>query len=127
MNVIIELKKTNNTLPLVDFSMMIYSGTPPFTFKWNFGDGNTDTVNNVVQHEYTTTGNFTVSLSVTDSVGNNATTSKIITVASNNNVYSNGISVNNIESINRTESMQIGVVYNETDLANRTESLTITN
>ncbi len=29
MNVIINLKKTNNILPLIDFGMMIYSGTPP--------------------------------------------------------------------------------------------------
>ena len=41
--------------------------TLPDTWLWNFGDGNTSTLQNPV-HNYTTTGLFTVSLTVTDTV-----------------------------------------------------------
>ncbi|MGB0850277.1 MAG: PKD domain-containing protein, partial [Bacteroidia bacterium] len=41
--------------------------TLPDTWFWEFGDGNTSTVQNPV-HNYTTTGDFTVRLTVTDTI-----------------------------------------------------------
>ena len=72
------------TYPAADFSSNVTSGTAPlnvaFTDKstgtpiawnWNFGDG---TANSTVQnpaHVYSTAGNYTVTLTVTNSVGSN--------------------------------------------------------
>ncbi|MGB1317199.1 MAG: PKD domain-containing protein, partial [Flavobacteriales bacterium] len=41
--------------------------TLPDTWLWNFGDGNTSTLQNPV-HNYTTTGTFTVTLTVVDTI-----------------------------------------------------------
>jgi PKD repeat protein len=38
------------------------------SYAWNFGDGNTTTITNpIVQHTFTSPGNYTVTLLVTDS------------------------------------------------------------
>lgn len=44
------------------------SGTPPFTYDWDFGDGNTSTQENP-SHTYNNTGNYTVKLIVSDQSG----------------------------------------------------------
>ena len=44
------------------------TGTPPYTYAWNFGDGATSTAVSP-SHTYTTSGAFTVSLTVTDGQG----------------------------------------------------------
>lgn len=114
------------TIPLtVNFSSEIFSGYPPYTFKWDFGDGNTDTVNLNVQHVYNTLGTFDVSLTINDSHGNEIIVYTFIKTEYSY-TYLNYSAIEHALS-NRVDNMQIGVVYNETDLANRTESLTITN
>jgi PKD repeat protein len=45
----------------------------PTSWLWNFGDGNTSTVQNP-SHTYTTTGQFTVSLTATNAFGSNTET-----------------------------------------------------
>ncbi|MBZ0243629.1 MAG: PKD domain-containing protein, partial [Bacteroidales bacterium] len=45
------------------------------TWQWNFGDGNTSTVQNPT-HTYNTNGSYTVSLTVTDNAGNSSTETK---------------------------------------------------
>ena len=54
-------------------------GVSPYTFNWQFGDGASSTGNSV-SHSYATSGNYTVRLLVTDSIGANATASHTITV-----------------------------------------------
>jgi gliding motility-associated-like protein len=49
------------------------------TFLWQFGDGNTSTSQNP-SHTYTTFGNFTISLQVTDALGCVATFSQTINI-----------------------------------------------
>lgn len=72
---------TVNDKPLVDFIVNDSSGcqapfnvqftdlTPGATaWEWNFGDGNTSTLQNPT-HQYTATGNYTVSLTATTATG----------------------------------------------------------
>ena len=72
---------SSETAPIADFSADRTSGTPPLTVQfsdtslgtvtswlWSFGDGSTSTAQNPV-HTYTVTGSYTVSLTVTNSVG----------------------------------------------------------
>jgi len=50
-------------------------------YTWNFGDSNTTTVKNqIITHHYTTFGNYTVTLTVTDNDGLTNSTAKTITV-----------------------------------------------
>jgi PKD repeat protein len=85
---------TVNAVPVVDFSFTPSSptngqsvtftatttyGTGPFTFSWSFGDGNSGS-GNPVSHTYATPGTLTVSLNVTDALGDLATKSYSVVV-----------------------------------------------
>jgi hypothetical protein len=50
---------------LIDFTGSATNGTPPYVYHWDFGDGHTSDIQNPT-HEYNSTGNYTVMLSVTD-------------------------------------------------------------
>jgi PKD repeat protein len=70
---------TNGTAPLaVQFTDT--STNTPTAWSWTFGDDNTSTVQNPA-HTYTSSGNFTVSLTATNAGGNTTvTTTNLITV-----------------------------------------------
>jgi PKD repeat protein len=53
----------------VRFSPEVSGGFAPYTYEWDFGDGNTSTEDSPV-HEYNDDGTYTVSLKVTDDRGN---------------------------------------------------------
>ena len=53
------------------------------TYQWNFGDGTTSTAQNPF-HTYTTAGNYTVTLEVTDALGCVNTNSVNVAVSINN-------------------------------------------
>jgi len=55
-------------------------------YQWDFGDGTTAT-GAVVTHTYTSSGNYTVNLTVTDSSGNTDSTTQSITVMSTESGY----------------------------------------
>jgi outer membrane protein OmpA-like peptidoglycan-associated protein len=58
---------TSGTAPLmVEFKGSADGGCPPVTYKWDFGDGSTSTEQNP-SHSYEPVGNYTASLTVTDS------------------------------------------------------------
>jgi tripartite motif-containing protein 71 len=58
----------------VQFGDLSLAGTKPITsWAWNFGDGNTGTVQSP-SHTYTTAGTFTVTLMVTTEIGSNTMT-----------------------------------------------------
>jgi PKD repeat protein len=57
------------------------AGTPALTnFTWNFGDGANGT-GSIANHTFTATGNFMVTLTVTNDQGKQATTSQLLSVA----------------------------------------------
>jgi outer membrane protein assembly factor BamB len=53
----------------VEFSGSATGGYPPYSYHWDFGDTHTSDEQNP-QHTYTTQGNYTVTLTVTDDAGN---------------------------------------------------------
>jgi len=64
----------------IEFSGSAYFGMSPYTYEWDFGDGETATGKNPT-HAYEAAGNYTVNLAVTDDAGSTAndTTTAIIT------------------------------------------------
>ncbi|MFW6130964.1 MAG: DUF4382 domain-containing protein [Atribacterota bacterium] len=53
----------------IEFEGEAKGGEEPYTWLWTFGDGNNSTEQNP-QHAYNATGNYTVTLTVTDNEGN---------------------------------------------------------
>lgn len=54
------------------FYARISGGFSPYSYEWDFGDGNTDT-GEALNHTYKSDGSYTVSLTVTDDKGNTDT------------------------------------------------------
>ncbi|HEY4674846.1 MAG TPA: PKD domain-containing protein, partial [Candidatus Bathyarchaeia archaeon] len=70
----------NETI-IFDASASTPNGGVIVSYKWNFGDGNITTVaNSSITHAYSTSGNFTVTLNVTDSEGKWDTETKTVGV-----------------------------------------------
>ncbi len=65
----------------VNFVSSVSGGQPPYTYQWNFGDGYTSSSPNP-SHTYAKAGTYTATLTVTDSAGNSASYSAMITVSS---------------------------------------------
>lgn len=58
------------TVPFnVSLTAVLYGGTAPFAFAWDWGDGSPNSSGNPVTHEYTAVGNFSVKVIVSDSQG----------------------------------------------------------
>lgn len=65
--VAVNANRTSGTIPMaISFSAVVTNGLSPFTYAWNFGDGQTGSGQSA-QHTYTTAGTFTASVTVTDS------------------------------------------------------------
>ncbi|WP_292464520.1 LamG-like jellyroll fold domain-containing protein [Methanolobus sp.] len=62
-------------------------------WSWNFGDGNTSTAQNP-SHQYSSAGNYTVSLTVTDDDGNTDSSSRSVTVIGTQGTYADRILLN---------------------------------
>ncbi len=56
----------------VGFGVQVYGGIPPYSYAWDFGDGTTS-LEARPWHRYTSAGNYTVSVTVTDDRVNKAT------------------------------------------------------
>ncbi len=63
----------------VQFTDRSFAGIRPFTYSWNFGDGDFSTKENPT-HLYGTAGDYTVNLTITDNAGNVSSQSIAITV-----------------------------------------------
>ena len=68
----IASKRTLKEGEKVQFGGEIHGGFPPYSYEWDFGDGETSTSSNPV-HAYKSDGSYTVSLKVTDDRGNTDT------------------------------------------------------
>ncbi|MEF8878776.1 MAG: PKD domain-containing protein [Candidatus Thermoplasmatota archaeon] len=53
----------------INFTANSFGGAPPYSFQWDFGDGNSDTGRKLT-YTYDEKGNYTVNLTVTDNNGN---------------------------------------------------------
>ncbi len=69
----------------VTFAGSATGGSTGYSFSWNFGDGAVAS-GNIVTHAYLSEGSYSASLTVQDSGGQSATTSKTITVTTANPV-----------------------------------------
>ncbi len=63
----ITLGKTTSNL-VVSFRSVVLGGSGTYSYAWNFGDGNVSTLQSP-QHSYANEGDYSVTLTVTDSVG----------------------------------------------------------
>ncbi len=63
----------------VTFSGSAKSGTPPYNFSWDFGDGSNGT-DATVTHAFASAGTFSVTLTATDSANSTATATKSVVV-----------------------------------------------
>ncbi len=71
------------------------------SYQWDFGDGNTGS-GMVVMHQYNTSGNYTISLTITDDEGQTASTSSPYGVPAEVNVTTNQKPVANFTWTNNT-------------------------
>jgi outer membrane protein assembly factor BamB len=65
-------------IPL-QFTGTAYGGFPPYTYHWDFGNGNTSSLQNPT-NTYSMNGNFTVIFTVTDSTGNQTSDTTTATI-----------------------------------------------
>lgn len=69
---------TDAGIPVL-FSAEFQHGSTPITYKWSLGDGSTSS-SPTVTHAYSSSGNYTVSVTVMDSAGESSTASYLIVV-----------------------------------------------
>jgi outer membrane protein assembly factor BamB len=67
------------TVP-IQFTGTVYGGILPYTYHWDFGDGQTSNEQNPT-HSYSTSGNYTATFTVTDSVGNISSDTAQVTIS----------------------------------------------
>src|SRR5215211_6049817 len=64
-----------------DFEANVTGGTVPYTHSWDFGDGSVESDDDEsIDHTFDVAGNYTVTLTVTDSTGRTVSDSILITV-----------------------------------------------
>lgn len=69
-----------NVSQTITFQATANGGTSPYNYNWNFGDEETAT-GTTPTHEYETAGNYLVTLSITDSFNNTASTATTLRVS----------------------------------------------
>lgn len=76
---------TTGNAPLVTtFTGSATGGKAPYTYSWNFGDGTAkSTLQNPLPHTYTAAGNYTATLTVTDSASPVATATSTVQITVN--------------------------------------------
>jgi len=69
LTVVLEAAPKNGTVPFsVTFNAIVKGGSPPYIVNYNFGDGSADQ-GQILIHTYYQTGNFKVTVTVTDQNG----------------------------------------------------------
>jgi PKD repeat protein len=66
---------------IITFNPTVTGGTPPYSYRWNFGDGQSSSQSNP-DHSYASPGSYQVTLTVTDKNGVVATQTSTIKVSS---------------------------------------------
>ena len=82
LTVVIGANPTTGNQPLtVQFSSAVTGGSPPYSYSWDFGDGNYGTGDRPV-HTYFSAGTFFATLTVTDQFGQAVTSAPVQIVVS---------------------------------------------
>jgi PKD repeat protein len=100
----------------VNFQSEATFGTSPYTYLWDFGGGATDsTVQNPGATTFSTAGTYTVNLTVTDSSGDTAQDSIVVTVQSSSSALtvsitspSGAVEINAGQSVNFQSTVSNG-------------------
>src|SRR5215217_3198315 len=71
---------SGNAPATISFAANASGGTGPYTVNWNFGDDSEESDEESVVHTFTEAGNYTVTLTATDSTGETATDTLELTV-----------------------------------------------
>lgn len=74
------IKSNTNGYVTFDPSWTLNPNNVSLAYQWDFGDGSTSNLSGVVAHQYSTAGQYTVRLTVTDSTGVSSTSQQVITV-----------------------------------------------
>jgi PKD repeat protein len=73
---------TSGQVPLnVSFTGSASGGTPPYSYSWNFGDGSATSTAQNPSHTYSAAGNYTATLTVTDSAAPAHTASSTVSIS----------------------------------------------
>jgi PKD repeat protein len=83
---IIASPPSGNAPLSVNFRGNVSGGTPPYSYYWSFGDGATSSSANP-SHVYQSSGNYSVTLRVTDSQGNSQNVSFSVTASDSEDPY----------------------------------------
>ncbi|PNX48777.1 MAG: hypothetical protein BV457_03060 [Thermoplasmata archaeon M9B1D] len=67
LNVDADGPYNGNIMEDIEFDNTVTGGTPPYEYLWDYGDGNTSSGDPHPTHNYGNAGNYTVTLTVTDS------------------------------------------------------------
>jgi PKD repeat protein len=102
----------NNT---ASFVSLVTGGTAPFSYAWDFGDGNTNTVGlQNPNHTYTNTGIYVATLTVTGANGGTCSYSDTITVNTCTANFSYQVGSNGTVSFTNLSSVIQGVSFSWT-------------
>ena len=86
----IQASPSSGHTPLpVSLSVIIESGTAPYTFSWDFGDGNGGSSEQNPTYTYTQPGTYIATITVTDGVGNSI--SKSVPINSMSSIITDGL------------------------------------
>jgi PKD repeat protein len=82
---------------------ILYPGKEPYTYQWDFGDGETSTVEDPT-HSYDSAGNYTIKFTVTDNEGKIAMQNTTITITKSDTPNGNGNGGNNNQNGDGTDN-----------------------
>ncbi|MFX0135370.1 MAG: PKD domain-containing protein [Candidatus Hodarchaeota archaeon] len=112
LRVNINASPLSDQIPItVNFTGEATGGTPPYTYSWDFGDGNMSIEQNP-NHTYNSYGNYTAVLTVTDNQGEKAANSVAINLIDPNHTLSiNNVKLTNVGQIQALTQIQKDTWY----------------
>jgi PKD repeat protein len=107
--------------PLLWYLQPTITGTAPFTYLWNFGDGNTSTLPTPT-HNYAVAGHYAISLTITDANGCSSSTTDSTYRITTSGLIQNLIVLNSLTGI-QENSISVNAIFPNPANSNITVSL----